>query len=1375
MRRLKPFPGLKTGAMLAAALMLAACTNDDIGESPNPNSDTAVQLSAGIGGDAPQRGSHAAPETRASDASWHAGDAIGLYMLEANTNNISRGMANRRYINAATGSTANFAPDGEANTAWYPSGGDEVDLIAYYPHAAGQSASSGSLAVDVSNQSSLPAIDLMTSNLSQGHSSAEDKRTAKLTFAHRLSKIVLNLKKGEGTDWLNLAEAKVTISGTPATAVWNLYKGEFESYGEIADVELNMMGGRTTAIVIPPAGESPETGSDAVTFTVTVGAEQFVATLPADKPLGSGKQLDLTIRLDYTQPVIEAEITDWIGGTEIEIPALTINLPAGPSGQPAVQTFNLWRTAEPNDIRTYSWNDDSGKWTATPAPFYIENLTKGETFQARYTLSTDPLTAVDDVIETVVTELKEDYTLELKFTHANAQVELNLSAGTGFPVVDWSQAAVKILGYEQVLSGASHTFIMTPGEIAAGTTLATIGIEGVDYGAVVKEAIKLDAGITAKVAIELQPTQSGMIVTYEPWLTVKIDDLTAVNIATPTFGNAPNLPVSSIILTNQQIGSTSTYTWNGSKWNHTGGEKLYVENITGNTFKAHAVITEDNVTQVKDIIETEAVGLVSNTLTFAFTHTNAKLGISLAAGTDFPTSIDLSQADVYLLNYPDKFTDDTYYELIMTPGTNIAPGTQIARVEIGGQTYTASAATEIKLTAGTFTTVAVKLSPTESGIKVTYKSWDTFEEDDLTAVNVKTPQFGNATTATEMTITNTNTDFPSIYEWKLGTWSHKSGPVLYVENMSGATFTARAVLSKDDVTEEEDILVAPAVGLSSNALTFEFTHTNAKLNIILAHGENFNTAIDLNDAELYLLDYPKKRTGKTVHEYIMPAGTSITSGTQLAKVVVAGQTYTASATSNIPLTAGTETTVTVKLSGTAAGIDVKVNPWTEMGNTNLTAVSLTTPSHSDPNSIGTIQLWKTTDAGNKVTYQFSGGKWGVTGGRPFYLEEIASGDKFLASTSTILSTDLVTGLTDDLEMLTPVGVVNNALALTFTHAKARFTIDLRPGVFTETQLKAATVTLALNNDDAKPSSGKLQHDFIVTPGTTIITGQLLATIQVANINYELKAASDFTLAKHQHTTVSAIINGTGVGMNITVGTWGTGSGTGTITNTDVTQGSDVSKLPGKGAVTIQSADHPDATYRYEGGSSLVSQSNPLYWENYLKYSTGTTLAKYDFTFRFVPDDETGIAKDILYKTATTEWGKQIDLKDLLHENTEIVVVLEKGASYGTTDPDWANATVKLTGFGPDYTMTKKPTSPNLETNPVVVPKGLLSSEKYVKLTLNGVEYKAQLSDLNNIPPTLEGGKSYRLELTLEKTQIGVGSVTIKDFETVTGTGGIGYN
>ena len=104
---------------------------------------------------------------------------------------------NVRYV--TTGGDGVFTPDG--TTIYVPTDGSSLDFVAYYPHTTSLTAD-GIYAVDVTNQSIQKDIDLMAaSKLSANRS----KNTVAFNFEHKLSKIVLTFKPGDGMALSELA------------------------------------------------------------------------------------------------------------------------------------------------------------------------------------------------------------------------------------------------------------------------------------------------------------------------------------------------------------------------------------------------------------------------------------------------------------------------------------------------------------------------------------------------------------------------------------------------------------------------------------------------------------------------------------------------------------------------------------------------------------------------------------------------------------------------------------------------------------------------------------------------------------------------------------------------------------------------------------------------------------------------------------------------------------------------------------------------------------------------------------------------------------------------------------------------------------------
>ena len=111
---------MKYLSILAALALLASCTNSEnapgTGDSEQP---VPVSLSAGI-----------AP-TRVVNDEWTAGDAIGLSLYAAGTTEpASPAVLNYRYLATTTGATTGFSPATTQQTAYYPTTGAQVDLLA---------------------------------------------------------------------------------------------------------------------------------------------------------------------------------------------------------------------------------------------------------------------------------------------------------------------------------------------------------------------------------------------------------------------------------------------------------------------------------------------------------------------------------------------------------------------------------------------------------------------------------------------------------------------------------------------------------------------------------------------------------------------------------------------------------------------------------------------------------------------------------------------------------------------------------------------------------------------------------------------------------------------------------------------------------------------------------------------------------------------------------------------------------------------------------------------------------------------------------------------------------------------------------------------
>src|SRR5690554_2566825 len=130
---------------LMIGVLLIACE----GEKINPlGMKTAVRMTAEIEG----------MKTRLSGSTWDQDDAIGVYMKMNNEElNASALKKNVKYVfNEGTG---HFEPMSEYETLYFPTNGEAVDFIGYYPYR--EDISAFNLPIDLTVQSQQSIIDLM--------------------------------------------------------------------------------------------------------------------------------------------------------------------------------------------------------------------------------------------------------------------------------------------------------------------------------------------------------------------------------------------------------------------------------------------------------------------------------------------------------------------------------------------------------------------------------------------------------------------------------------------------------------------------------------------------------------------------------------------------------------------------------------------------------------------------------------------------------------------------------------------------------------------------------------------------------------------------------------------------------------------------------------------------------------------------------------------------------------------------------------------------------------------------------------------------------------------------------------------------------------
>ena len=275
-----------------AALLLTACQNDE--ETMQTDARVALQVTSGI-------------QTRAYNATWEAGDDIGIFGFtqgDASTEAYS----NVRYV--TTGGNGTFTPDG--TTIYLPTDGSSLDFVAYYPHTT--DLENGIYTVDVENQSDQSTIDLMAADT---QTADRIKNTVAFNFEHKLSKIVLTFKPGDGMALSELTGMKVQLTNQQPKATFDVTQPDGEvvvGTNTPATLTLNTDADGTSSegIVLPSANFDGMT----LHLELSDGSSFFNWDLnnsKADK-FEAGKKYVYDITVNKSRLDVTATIEDWAPG-----------------------------------------------------------------------------------------------------------------------------------------------------------------------------------------------------------------------------------------------------------------------------------------------------------------------------------------------------------------------------------------------------------------------------------------------------------------------------------------------------------------------------------------------------------------------------------------------------------------------------------------------------------------------------------------------------------------------------------------------------------------------------------------------------------------------------------------------------------------------------------------------------------------------------------------------------------------------------------------------------------------------------------------------------------------------------------------------------
>ena len=279
--------------VFSAATFLTACENDEVQDAIiDYGPPVKINVSAGI-------------QTRAVNSAWTANDAIGVFSM----NGTAAEYANMQYI--TSDGDGNFTAATEDDVVWLPSDGSSRSVLAYYPYVTG---CDGTYSIDVSDQTDQEAIDFMVSPAVNNVNKTQPN--VAFVFSHKLVKIQLNIRSGDGITAEQLANMNVTLSNQYTTATCDvLTDADVDVTGtEVSTLSFMTSADGTTseAIVLPASTtegmllqfELPEVGTYSWAISNSANSQSFKM----------GNRYIYNVNVGKTSIIVTSQIEDWAAG-----------------------------------------------------------------------------------------------------------------------------------------------------------------------------------------------------------------------------------------------------------------------------------------------------------------------------------------------------------------------------------------------------------------------------------------------------------------------------------------------------------------------------------------------------------------------------------------------------------------------------------------------------------------------------------------------------------------------------------------------------------------------------------------------------------------------------------------------------------------------------------------------------------------------------------------------------------------------------------------------------------------------------------------------------------------------------------------------------
>lgn len=278
--------------MIAAAvgvLMLAACNNENVTPGMEAGQDMA-RFSATID----------MPNTRAYDNVWETGNEIGISGTSGGVN-----YTNVCYLTAD--GSGNFNPKDGSGKIYFQDN-NEVTFTAYYPWNDLKGGTT--VTADTWGQAEQKKFDFLWAQ-------AKGKKTSPnvtFRFAHKMAKVVLTVKCGDGVSYDEVKTAVLSLDGFKHAGTFNVATGAAEATGNEGAM-WEFAGNTEDEAYNAPFKNDNE--NQTVSYTLIFFPQAFDAALPFTATLADKQSF--TANLDFTQAnaeIDEQAKNEWVAGRQ---------------------------------------------------------------------------------------------------------------------------------------------------------------------------------------------------------------------------------------------------------------------------------------------------------------------------------------------------------------------------------------------------------------------------------------------------------------------------------------------------------------------------------------------------------------------------------------------------------------------------------------------------------------------------------------------------------------------------------------------------------------------------------------------------------------------------------------------------------------------------------------------------------------------------------------------------------------------------------------------------------------------------------------------------------------------------------------------------